>query len=108
MLSIELLEPPIMGIDTTIDHIQRQSRQQQKQPQRDQSRLPEPAVDPATLYRQIRECVSPLVFEQFADCIAKFNNGMDTATTIKEIESLVPDEILRSLMNRLILDASLA
>lgn len=92
-----------MGIDRTIDYSQRSHRNTKNdhiEP------LPTPSIEPAILYRQIRECVTPMVFEQFADCIAKFNNGMDTSTTIKEIEVLVPDERLRKLMTRLILDAS--
>ena len=78
LLTIELLEPPL----------------QQEQ------------IEPAQLYRNIRQCISAEEFEEFASVIGNFNRGLDPQKTIEDVKRLVPDEKLVNQMTRLVLNAA--
>jgi hypothetical protein len=78
MLTIELLEPP----------------------------LKQDTIDPAQLYRMIRQCISAEEFEEFARIIGSFNRGSNPQKTIEDVKRLVPDQRLVGQMTRLILNAS--
>jgi hypothetical protein len=78
LLTIELLEPPL------------------KQEQ----------IDPALLYKMIRQCISAEEFEQFAAVIGNFNRGSDPQKTIEDVKRLVPDEKLVEQMTTLVLNAA--
>lgn len=78
LLTIELLEPPVKT----------------------------ESIDPAQLYRLIRQCISAEEFEEFAKVIGNFNRGSDPKKTIDDVKRLVPDESLVNQMTTLVLNAA--
>lgn len=66
------------------------------------------SIDPAGLYRQIRQKISGQDFEKFASVIERFNSGNQSASdAILAIRELLDDESLTFQMSRLISDASI-
>lgn len=69
---------------------------------------PPPPVDAALLYREIRDSLTPLEFDKFADSVAAFNAGRASAEdSIYAISLIIKDSYLFSQMKRLISDAIL-
>jgi hypothetical protein len=63
-------------------------------------------IDPARLYKSIRDALTPAAFETFAGTVSRFNNGAISASeTVLATGRLLGRGALADDMTRLILDA---